>query len=297
MGACRSAKSRNRYFSPRRKETRSTEVKRRRLLAFRGISVFRLFGKRVQEMSQHTHIPKFGNWGSDGDLNYSQFFDKALRERSELNAKKMNHRYDNPDAFDTEVPTVHGPSLGTSPYSIANGVLHLRGEDGIHQLNDSPFHRNSMADKLTLDSLHQTTSGDYQRTGRVCDGSDYRVDHSPTHPNYQMKISAYSSSEGSSGGNRAITLSSAGKLRMTGVQYDEIVSKGSAIPKFGDWDESDPSTADGYSRIFNNVREGKQRVSAEVSQVSSDKTYDKDHESNHEPSVCGFIYSYAYVCH
>ncbi|CAL9078214.1 unnamed protein product [Musa textilis] len=257
MGACRSAKSRNRYFSPRRKETRSTEVKRRRLLAFRGISVFRLFGKRVREMSQHTHIPKFGNWGSDGDLNYSQCFDKALRERSELNAKKMNHRYDNPDAFDTEVPTVHGPSLGTSPYSIANGVLHLRGEDG-----------------------------DYQRTGRVCDGSDYRVDHSPTHPNYQMKISAYSSSEGSSGGNRAITLSSAGKLRMTGVQYDEIVSKGSAIPKFGDWDESDPSTADGYSRIFNSVREGKQRVSAEVSQVSSDKTYDKDHESNHEPSGC-----------
>lgn len=74
------------------------------------------------------------------------------------------------------------------------------------------------------------------------------------------------------------------------------MSKGSAIPKFGDWDESNPSTADGYSRIFNSVMEEKQRVSAEVSQVSSDKTYDKDHDSNHEPSVCDFIYSYAYVC-
>lgn len=175
-------------------------------------------------LQQHAHIPKFGNWGSDGGLNYSQFFDKALRERSELEAKKMNHRYDNPNAFHTEVPTVHAPSLGTSPYSIANGVLHLRGEDGIHQLNDSPFHRNSMAYKLTLDSLHQTTSGDYQRTGRVCDGSDYRVNQSPTRPNYQMKIGACSSSKGLSGGSRAITLSSAGKLRMTGVQNDKIVS-------------------------------------------------------------------------
>lgn len=175
-------------------------------------------------LQQHAHIPKFGNWGSDGGLNYSQFFDKALRERSELEAKKMNHHYDNPNAFHTEMPTVHAPSLGTSPYSIANGVLHLRGEDGIHQLNDSPFHRNSMAYKLTLDSLHQTTSGDYQRTGRVCDGSDYRVNHSPTHPNYHMKIGACSSSKGLSGGSRAVTLSSAGKLRMTGVQYDKIVS-------------------------------------------------------------------------
>ncbi|RWV81054.1 hypothetical protein BHE74_00030105, partial [Ensete ventricosum] len=209
-------------------------------------------------LQQHAHIPKFGNWGSDGGLNYSQFFDKALRERSELKAKNMNHHCDNPKAFHTEVLTVHASSLGTSPHSIANGVLHLRGEDS-----------------------------DYQRTGRVCDGSDYRVDHSPTHPNYQMKIGTCSS-EGLSRGSRAITLSSPGKLRMTGVQYDNIMSKGSVIPKFGDWDESNPSTADGFSRIFNRVREEKQRVSAKVSQVSSDKTCDKDHESNHEPSVCGF---------
>ncbi|KAJ8466612.1 hypothetical protein OPV22_029164 [Ensete ventricosum] len=248
MGVCKSAKSRNRYVSPRRKETRSTEVKRKRLFALRGISLFRLFGKRAQEMSQHAHIPKFGNWGSDGGLNYSQFFDKALRERSELKAKNMNHHCDNPKAFHTEVLTVHASSLGTSPHSIANG--------------------------------------DYQRTGRVCDGSDYRVDHSPTHPNYQMKIGTCSS-EGLSRGSRAITLSSPGKLRMTGVQYDNIqMSKGSVIPKFGDWDESNPSTADGFSRIFNRVREEKQRVSAKVSQVSSDKTCDKDHESNHEPSGC-----------
>jgi RPM1-interacting protein 4 len=34
--------------------------------------------------------------------------------------------------------------------------------------------------------------------------------------------------------------------------------KGAAVPKFGDWDENNPSSADGYTHIFNKVREEKQ---------------------------------------
>ncbi|CAN1269573.1 RPM1-interacting protein 4, partial [Linum perenne] len=29
----------------------------------------------------------------------------------------------------------------------------------------------------------------------------------------------------------------------------------SAVPKFGDWDENNPASADGYTHIFNKVRE------------------------------------------
>ncbi|XP_074377794.1 RPM1-interacting protein 4-like [Apium graveolens] len=32
---------------------------------------------------------------------------------------------------------------------------------------------------------------------------------------------------------------------------------GPVVPKFGDWDESDPSAGEGYTHIFNKVREGK----------------------------------------
>ena len=31
--------------------------------------------------------------------------------------------------------------------------------------------------------------------------------------------------------------------------------KGAAVPKFGDWDENNPASADGYTHIFNKVRE------------------------------------------
>lgn len=35
------------------------------------------------------------------------------------------------------------------------------------------------------------------------------------------------------------------------------MDRGIMVPKFGTWDESDPSSADGYSDIFNKVREEK----------------------------------------
>ncbi|KAE8701385.1 RPM1-interacting protein 4 [Hibiscus syriacus] len=36
---------------------------------------------------------------------------------------------------------------------------------------------------------------------------------------------------------------------------NESLDKGAAVPKFGDWDENNPSSADGYTHIFNQVRE------------------------------------------
>lgn len=34
--------------------------------------------------------------------------------------------------------------------------------------------------------------------------------------------------------------------------------RGAAVPKFGEWDENNPASADGYTHIFNQVREEKQ---------------------------------------
>lgn len=34
--------------------------------------------------------------------------------------------------------------------------------------------------------------------------------------------------------------------------------KGAAVPKFGDWDVNNPSSADGFTHIFNKVREERQ---------------------------------------
>lgn len=39
--------------------------------------------------------------------------------------------------------------------------------------------------------------------------------------------------------------------------YYNQVDKGSTLPKFGEWDENNPASADGYTEVFNKVREEK----------------------------------------
>ena len=57
-----------------------------------------------------------------------------------------------------------------------------------------------------------------------------------------------------------------------------------AVPKFGDWDERNPSSAEGYTHIFNKVHEEKQKVEGTVpamvtepSYPSGPEQYGKDH--------------------
>ncbi|KAF2284528.1 hypothetical protein GH714_026145 [Hevea brasiliensis] len=40
--------------------------------------------------------------------------------------------------------------------------------------------------------------------------------------------------------------------------------KGAAVPKFGEWDENNPASADGYTHIFNKVREERQIEAGKV---------------------------------
>ena len=50
--------------------------------------------------------------------------------------------------------------------------------------------------------------------------------------------------------------------------------KGAAVPKFGDWDENNPSSADGYTHIFNKVREERQTgATARVPGPATDPNY------------------------
>ena len=60
--------------------------------------------------------------------------------------------------------------------------------------------------------------------------------------------------------------------------------RGSAVPKFGEWDEKDPSTGEGFTDIFNKVREEKQSGNAPV--ITSDTGYSRSNQGRkYESSV------------
>ncbi|KAJ3681239.1 hypothetical protein LUZ60_015728 [Juncus effusus] len=60
-----------------------------------------------------------------------------------------------------------------------------------------------------------------------------------------------------------------GRLRARG-QGGETPERGSMVPKFGEWDIKDPSSADGYTQVFNRVRDEK-RVRSGPVPVTPDK--------------------------
>ncbi|OAY76684.1 RPM1-interacting protein 4, partial [Ananas comosus] len=62
---------------------------------------------------------------------------------------------------------------------------------------------------------------------------------------------------------------------------------GSSVPKFGDWDEKDPSSADGYTHIFNKVRLEKQSGSGNAPNIANDAAHrNGSQRDGNEPSSC-----------
>ncbi|ESR34189.1 hypothetical protein CICLE_v100068022mg, partial [Citrus x clementina] len=64
-----------------------------------------------------------------------------------------------------------------------------------------------------------------------------------------------------------------------------------AVPKFGEWDESDPTSADGFTHVFNKVREEKMNGTGNVSAAAFRKPYYKDqkqHENKTSKKCCCF---------
>ncbi|KAJ6824850.1 RPM1-interacting protein 4-like isoform X1 [Iris pallida] len=146
-------------------------------------------------------------------------------------------------------------------------------ENDLPMLNISPV---TLASESTTDSpIHQlnerSTTIDPLKKVRTSGGSDRSVEQSPVHSRNQAKASweRRASSEGSHG-----VPGTPGRFKSkTGGRGDESPDNGPAVPKFGEWDENNPSSADGYTQLFNQVREEKQTGAAKVPIITNDAMY------------------------
>lgn len=59
------------------------------------------------------------------------------------------------------------------------------------------------------------------------------------------------------------------------------------VPKFGEWDENDPASAEGYTHIFEKVREDKQIGAGKVPAMATEAPYSngQNQYSNANPKV------------
>ena len=205
----------------------------------------------------HKGVPKFGNWEDEGQdaLSKDPASIKAspLRTGSDpgLQKHKDERRASREDDLRQHEATARKPHAG------------------------SPNHR--YGDHTNYDGAARKASNE----------------RSPMHPRHQARLankggvsSPSWDRRGSSEGYRGTAPTTPGrsKIRSSG-RGDETPERGSAVPKFGEWDEKDPSTGEGFTDIFDKVREEKQSGSG-GNVITSNPGYHSNPGRRYDDSGC-----------
>lgn len=228
------------------------------------------------------HVPKFGNWENAGNVPYTQYFDNARKGKVTGKIINPNDPQENPESFNEHHPVGAPPMRTSSDY------------DGPKRRDvDSRLPPGS---PLRPDAVARKTDPQ-RRTNRMNAGSDRSLEQSPLHPNYQARtggrvgVDSPSREKRDSLEGHGLAPNTPGRsIGRPGVRSDVMPEKGSAVPKFGQWDESDPSSADGFTHIFNKVREEKQVGSARVPNMPTELSYRSSHKADnrgYKSTGCG----------
>ncbi|XP_065862774.1 RPM1-interacting protein 4-like isoform X2 [Euphorbia lathyris] len=232
-------------------------------------------------------VPKFGNWETGDNVPYTVCFEKARKGRSRTKINTIQSQQNS----DTE--TIQSSSFQqeidlTTP-------LHKHTDDLTRQRNAADLIRAKQGRRLpespitvAADSpLHRVSSGDKNTRGMRRNGTfDVSVEQSPLHVSKVgskgIGVSPVYSLErkGSTGGVPMTPGRSRLRSASRAAAGDDSVDQNAAVPKFGDWDENNPGSADGYTLIFNKVKEERHggptkasNLSKQSSQSNSQKHY------------------------
>ncbi|KAE9592115.1 putative RIN4, pathogenic type III effector avirulence factor Avr cleavage [Lupinus albus] len=208
--------------------------------------------------TQRSHVPKFGNWESEDNVPYTVFFDKARKDRP---GTKMINPNDPEETLDSaidnsslaRVNSEDPPAKGS--VKLTDELQKSREDTDPKHFTDSPARQNNVGNRV---AGHGVGSADTRRRpSRQSTGSESGVERSPLHRQARAPAKDSPSREGRSSYDSSHGTPGRSRLRPV-HRGDESPDRGAAVPKFGDWDENNPATADGYSHIFNQVLKERQ---------------------------------------
>ncbi|KAG4938701.1 hypothetical protein AAZX31_16G083300 [Glycine max] len=237
-------------------------------------------------MAQRSHVPKFGNWDSGENVPYTAYFDKARKGRTGTRIINPNDPEENADlSFDNPSSDNLPPTRPrtNSEDQSGKGSLHL--EDDPKNFIESPARHDNVSSRSGSRSHGVGSADNRRRHSTQSTGSEYSIERSPLHrqarapgrdsPQWEPKNS-YDSSQGTPGRSR---------LRPAN-RGDETPDKGAAVPKFGDWDVNNPASADGFTHIFNKVREERQGGPGQVPGTPNERPQPINGLSNDDKVQC-----------
>ncbi|KAD4584363.1 hypothetical protein E3N88_21964 [Mikania micrantha] len=233
------------------------------------------------------NVPKFGNWENEGNALYTTYFNEARKGKAGGKMINPNDPQENPEMFADK----------TQPPPAPKAQPHTQPDDHVHKRPVPPIHEHQVSREeehpAPNDNLSRKNPAAHQRggqgpaaTGRQVKhsaGSDQSFERSPLHPHYQAKVTGKGGGSPAWEGKNSYDSShgTPGRSRLKPTRGDDSPDNGAAVPRFGEWDENNPSAGENYTYIFNKVRE--ERVTGSPMVSGSDARPDYNIPRNRIP--------------
>ncbi|XP_048141567.1 RPM1-interacting protein 4-like isoform X2 [Rhodamnia argentea] len=233
-------------------------------------------------MAQHSHVPKFGNWDSD-NIPYTTCFENARKEKAGV---KMNPNdpKENPEMF----------MFGRGGIEIDDD---RRASDAFEQ-NISEGHRMVSAHRRTPSDQYKSTASRTSvrsESGSEKSSSDSRRNSSRHRARLDRNKGLTESSNSLSPSVASVPKHA--RQRSGSQPSDDSHRRAPSIPKFGAWDETDPTSGESFTVIFNKVKEEKQNTSSkfpvvppEPNTYSSNQKKQESSSSSRSKICCGLCF-------
>ncbi|KAK4858672.1 hypothetical protein QYF36_020245 [Acer negundo] len=196
------------------------------------------------EATNHSHVPEFGCWdkisGDKNNVRYTTCFDDARKAKA---VEKMN-------PGDLEA-SVNNDTEGLDNPLDANSDKNNSGEKSSRE--------GSIGRNLRERKIYNQLKSASNKSGTSESGSDISNSDHSLRQSGQLRLKSdqkIGRSEGSSKHSR----NRSGSNRSDESAHRRIEALAS-VPKFGDWDENDPKSSEGFTAIFEKLKEEKQIAS------------------------------------
>ncbi|KAG0464152.1 hypothetical protein HPP92_020221 [Vanilla planifolia] len=255
-------------------------------------------------MAKNANVPQFGKWENEGSVPYTQYFENARKGKNAARMINPNDPLENPEAFYTDDPPIHASPSRAAAKLGTERMKHERCSSGeevteTQVVNYRSTEPTSIQKRISGSPNRWQNQGDNQRrTSRHNGGSEHSIEHSPVHHPHIRSASkggVYSPSKErrTSSEKHRLAPNTPGRSKTKlGDCSDNVIDKCSAVPKFGDWNVSDPTSGDGYSYIFGQVREEKHSGSNNIPSISREQSSGSPRRKTNSESVniCCFCF-------
>ncbi|GJX53058.1 RPM1-interacting protein 4-like protein [Tanacetum coccineum] len=212
----------------------------------------------TEDQQQRSHIPKFGSWDAD-NVPYTTYFENARKDKGSGVMINPNDPEQNPEAF----MAYGGGSDDVSNDNIVNDEKNMKHGD---KKSTTSIDFNRKGSNSDFSNVQQNYKSDRRKSSksreRISNFSPPSPSPGPNRPRY--------------GYNRADDI----PVREFFFEHNIPSHRSASVPMFGAWDEKDPKSGEGFTVIFQKVKEEKHIAATKFPPIPQQPSYNSNIPKN-----------------